>query len=155
MPTSQQTHYSEHIACRCLYHSSEDVSSQIPWHNPFTEDPIHERQHFRHNSEPISPTTPLSPSLTALRPHGETPHRKTATPIVSPLWAPSSFSLSVINPNLDLDLLSQNAQRHTSPSSLADFAGRSHTSPNSSNSRKKETEIAWPSQMEDIHYTYH
>jgi hypothetical protein len=59
MPTSQQTHYSEPIACRCLYHSSEDVSSQIPWHNPFTEDRIHERQHSRHNSEPISPTTPL------------------------------------------------------------------------------------------------
>jgi hypothetical protein len=59
MPTSQQTHYSEPISCRCLYHSSEDVSSQIPWHNPFTDDRIHERQHSRHNSEPISPTTPL------------------------------------------------------------------------------------------------
>lgn len=59
MPTSQQTHYSEPIICRCLYHSSENVSSQIPWHNSFTEDRIHERQHSRHNSEPISPTTPL------------------------------------------------------------------------------------------------
>ena len=60
MPTSQQTHYSEPIACRCLYFSSEDVSfSRIPWHNPFTDDRIHKRQHSRHNSEPISPTTPL------------------------------------------------------------------------------------------------
>jgi hypothetical protein len=59
IPTSHQAHYSEPIACRCLYHSSEDVSSQIPWHNPFTEDRIHGRQHSRHNSEPISPTTPL------------------------------------------------------------------------------------------------
>jgi hypothetical protein len=60
MPTSQQTHYSEPVTCRCLYHSSEDISSShIPWHNPFTAGRIHERQQSRHNSEPISPTTPL------------------------------------------------------------------------------------------------
>jgi hypothetical protein len=141
MPTSQKTHYSEPISCRCLYHSSEDVSSQIPWHNPFTDDRIHERQHSRHNSEPISPTTPLF----SFSHNSQIPWRGSfsqdshnhSLPIVSPFFR----SLPVISLNLDLDLLSQNSPRHTSPPLLADFAGRSQTSPNSSKLRKKEAEI--------------